>query len=99
MLLTPLPSYFLHSSFYFILFYLGGGGEGGGEGGKQLQIVLFVFITKSQNKTLIIQFVQKVIKRPNVFLLLAEWLCLVWGNTSCNAHLCRRLNLVSVVCN
>ena len=36
-----------------------------------LQIVLFVFITKLQNKILIIQFVQKAIKRLNVFLLLA----------------------------
>lgn len=42
-----------------------------------LQIVLFVFITKLRNKTWIIQFVRKAIKRLNVFLLLAGWLCLV----------------------
>lgn len=40
-------------------------------GGFLLQIVFFVFITKLRNKILTKQFVQKTIKRQNVFLLLA----------------------------
>lgn len=58
--LSPPFHYFLHSCFHFNLFGVFG-----------LQIVVFVFITKLQNNTLIKQFVQKAIKRQNVFLLLA----------------------------